>query len=189
MRRVADDAYAPHFFCMTITLPTRDDAAPYFFTYIDQVPAGDIRRILEDQQTSTLALLRGISDTDSRFRYAPDKWSIREVVSHVSDCERMFTFRAMWFARGFDAPLPSFDQNVAIETCAAEQREWGALIDEFAHVRAATNALFRDLPEDAWPRRGVAGGNPFTVNALAYITAGHTAHHVRILREQYGVKG
>ncbi|MEX2272854.1 MAG: DinB family protein [Vicinamibacterales bacterium] len=167
------------------TRPERDEAAEYYFTYIDQVPAGDIHDILERQSVETLALLRAIPDEQSRERYAADKWSIRQVVSHLNDCERMFVFRALWFARAFDSPLPSFDQNVAIATAGADERSWSSHIEEFSDIRASTRAFFRDLPKDAWTRRGIASGNPFTVRALAFITAGHVAHHVRILNERY----
>lgn len=169
----------------TTTAPDRTEAAEYYFTYIDQVAAGDICGVLEAQLAETLPLLHGISDEQSLVRYAPDKWSIRQVVSHVNDTERLFVFRAMWFARGFDSPLPSFDQNVAVSTAGADQRPWRSHVDEFRAVRAATLAFFQDLPADAWTRRGVASGNPFTVRALAYLAAGHVSHHTRILRERY----
>lgn len=167
------------------TRPDRTEAAEYYFTYIDKVPVGDICEILESQLGSTVALLRGIPDEHSRHRYAPDKWSIRQVVNHINDGERLFTFRALWFARGFDSPLPSFDQNIAVVGAAADEWAWGDLIDEFGAVRAATLALFRTMPAEAWMRRGTASGNPFTVRALAFITAGHLAHHEGILRERY----
>ncbi len=171
---------------MTTTIaPDRTEAAEYYFTYIDQVAAGDICRVLEAQLPETLALLHAISDDQSLTRYAPGKWSIREVVSHLNDTERLFVFRAFWFARGFDSPLPSFDQNVAVSTAGADERSWRSHVDEFKAVRAATLAFFRDLPADAWTRRGVASGNPFTVRALAYLSAGHVTHHTRILRERY----
>jgi hypothetical protein len=106
-------------------------------------------------------------------------------VSHLYDTERLFVFRAFWFARGFDSPLPSFDQNVAVSTAGADERPWRSHVDEFRAVRAATLAIFQELPADAWTRRGVASGNPFTVRALAYLSAGHVSHHTRILRERY----
>lgn len=165
--------------------PNRDEAAEYYFTYIDQVGAGDICDILEAQSAETLTFLRGISDQRSLHRYAPDKWSIREVVSHVNDTERVFVFRAFWFARGFEVPLPSFDQNVAVTAAGADARSWESHLAEFAAVRAATLAFFRNLPAEGWGRRGVASGNPVTVNALAYITAGHAAHHWKIFRDRY----
>jgi hypothetical protein len=170
---------------MRATPPDRSEAADYYFTYIDQVPAGDICETLESQLPDVLTLLRGVAEEKSLFRYAPGKWSIREVVSHVSDTERLFTFRALWFARGFDTPLPSFDQDVAILTAGADERSWNSHIEELSAVRASTIGFFRDLPGEAWGRRGIASDNPFSVRALAYITAGHLAHHARILRERY----
>ncbi len=167
------------------TIPDRTEAAEYYFTYIDQVPPGDIREILRAQEQETLSFLRGIDDDKSLYRYAPDKWSIRELVGHVNDTERMFVARAFWFARGFDTPLPSFDQNVAVSTAGSDERPWGSHLDEFAAVRASTLSFFDNLPDDAWTRRGIASGNPFTVRALAYIAAGHVTHHANVLQKLY----
>jgi hypothetical protein len=168
-----------------MTAPDKTEAADYYFTYIDQVGTGDVCRILESQGEETVALLRAISEERSLHRYASGKWSIREVLSHLNDAERLWVFRALWFARGFDTPLPSFDQNVAVAAGRADARSWRSLVDEFAAIRAATVAFFETLPPEAWARRGIASDNPVTVRALAYITAGHVAHHVRILRERY----
>jgi hypothetical protein len=167
------------------TRPDRTEAAEYYFTYIDQVPEGDVCDLLEAQAPETLRLFGGISDERSHHRYAPDKWTIREVVGHINDTERLFAFRALWFARGLADPLPSFDQNVALAHAGADGRAWQSHLDEFAAIRAATLSFFRGLPPEAWARQGTASGNPFSVRALAYITAGHVAHHVRILRERY----
>jgi hypothetical protein len=169
----------------TAILPDRTEAAEYYFTYINQVPAGDICEILARQAGDTLTLLRGISEERSLYRYAPDKWSVRQLLSHVNDTERVFVFRALWFARGFDTPLPSFDQDMAIWGAGADERAWSSHLDEFGAVRSATSSFFESLADDAWGRRGVASGNPFTVRALAYVTAGHVAHHMRVLRERY----
>jgi hypothetical protein len=169
----------------TISVPDRTEAAEYYFTYIDQVGAGEICALLEAQLPEMLGLLREISEEQSLLRYAPDKWSIREVLGHLNDTERLFVFRAWWFARGFDSPLPSFDQNVAISTAGANERTWSSLVEEFQAVRLATVAFFRALPAEAWSRRGVASGYEFTVRALAYIGAGHVTHHAKILRERY----
>jgi hypothetical protein len=169
----------------TSTPPDRTEAAEYSFTYIDQVGAGDILDILDAQAGEAAALLKDISEERSTHRYAPDKWSIRQVLSHINDTERAFTFRALWFARGFDEPLASFDQNVAIAAAGADERPWNSHVDEWRTIRPATLTLFRYLPADAWLRRGVASGKPFTVRALAYITAGHVTHHLRILKERY----
>ena len=170
----------------TLTLPDKSEAAEYYFRYIEQAPHGvDIRQALENQLTETMSLLNGISDEKSLHRYAPDKWSIRQVVSHLSDTERLFVFRAMWFARGFELPLPSFDQDIAINGARADTRSWKELVEEYRAVRGASIPFFVSVPDDAWDRRGIASGYSFTVRALAYITTGHTAHHMNILRERY----
>src|SRR5687767_3263724 len=136
--------------------PDRTEVAEYYLKYIDQVGAGDIRHILERQRDDTLAFFAGIDDQRSTHRYAPDKWSVREVLGHINDTERLFVFRAFWFARGFDTPLPSFDQNIAVSAAGAHARSWSSHVDEFRAVRAATLAFFQNLPADAWARRGVA---------------------------------
>ena len=167
------------------TIPDRTEAAEYYFTYIDKVGAGDICDILRAQKPETLSLLQSIDEEQSLYRYAPDKWSIREVLSHVNDAERVFGFRALWFARGFDSPLPSYDQDIAVAESGADQRSWKSHVDEFTSIRDATLTFLESLPGDAWTRRGVASGNPFTVRALAYIIAGHVTHHNGVLRAKY----
>src|SRR6266542_3832632 len=165
--------------------PDRGEAAEYYLTYINQVPDGDIAKIIETQALETVQFLRGITEDRSLHRYEAGKWSIREVVSHLNDTERLFVFRALWFARGFEAPLPSFDQNIAISAASADERSWSSHVEEFGAVRAATLAFFQNLPLDAWARGGIASGNRFTVRALAYIAAGHVRHHTSILRTRY----
>jgi hypothetical protein len=165
--------------------PDRTDAPEYYFKYIDRVAGTDICSILADQRQQTSDLLRTISEEQSLTRYAPGKWSIREVLGHVNDAERLFVARAWWFARGFDSPLPSFDQNVAAAHAGADDRDWNSHIDEFLAVRGATVSFFRGLPAEAWARRGTASGTDFTVRALAFIAAGHLIHHTTILRERY----
>lgn len=165
--------------------PERTEAADSYFTYIDQVRPGNICNTLEAQLDEAMDLFRPISEEKSLHRYAPDKWSIRQVVSHITDTERVFAFRALWFARGFDSPLPGFDQNIAIAGADADARPWSSHVDEFRIVRSASVALFRSLSSDAWTRRGIASENLFTVRAVAFITAGHVAHHLKILRERY----
>lgn len=169
----------------TMARPARDEAAPYYFTYIDRVKGDDIVSTLEAQLDETLPVLTGISEEKSRHRYAPDKWSIRQLLGHVNDAERLFGSRAFWFARGFTSPLPSFEQDEAVEAARSDDIAWTRHVHEFRVLRPATIAFFRHLPADAWPRMGSASGNPFTVRALAYITAGHLAHHMAILQERY----
>ncbi len=168
-----------------ITKPEAREAAPYYSTYIDKVPPGDIRKTLESQLEKTRSFLEDVSERKSRHRYAPGKWSMREVMGHINDTERLFVFRAFWFARGFDTPLPSFEQDVAVAAAGADDISWARHVEEFAAVRAATAMFFRGLPDAAWARTGVASGTPFTVRALAWIAAGHVAHHVGLLKERY----
>lgn len=165
--------------------PDRTEAAEYYFKYIDLVPDGDICATLEAQLSDTTALFARVPADRVDYRYAAGKWSIREVVSHLNDTERLFAFRAFWFARGFDTPLPSFDQHIAADHSAAGARSWSSHVDEFRSLRASTVLLFRHLPPEAWLRRGIASDNPFSVRALAYLAAGHVLHHVKILQERY----
>lgn len=165
--------------------PQEAEAAPYYFNYIRQAEGDDALSILERQLADSRGVFAGISEEKSLYRYAPEKWSIRQVLNHISDTERSFAFRALWFARGFEASLPSYDQNIACTGAQADNLTWQAHIEEFQHVRAATIALFQNLPEEAWMRSGIASDNQFTVRALSFITAGHFAHHLNILRERY----
>ena len=165
--------------------PKPDEAAPYYLTYINRVSDGDILKLLESQLRDTTNLFEGISEEKSLLRYAPEKWSIRQVLNHVNDTERVFAFRAFWFTRGFSDSLPSFDQNIGAVAARADEYSWADHVQEFQRIRATTLALFRNLPSEAWARSGVASGMSVTVNALAYIIAGHFAHHMAILRERY----
>jgi len=149
------------------------------------VPSDDIVGALKTQLTETNSFLAGVSDEKSLQSYAPDKWSIRQLLNHVSDAERVFLYRALWFARGYDTPLPGFDQNIAVPHAAADQFSWSSHVADFNAVRAATLTFFRNLPDDAWTRTGIASDNPVSVRALAYIIAGHVAHHVAILEDRY----
>lgn len=165
--------------------PERTEAAPYYFTYIDRIKNPDIVAELEGQLESFPTFLRGISEDKSLHRYAADKWSIRQTLGHINDAERVFASRAFWFARRFDTPMPSFDQNVAVNAANADKCCWATHIDDFIAVRSATLSLFRNLPAEAWLRKGIASENPFTVRALAYVIAGHVVHHRLILETRY----
>jgi hypothetical protein len=165
--------------------PVLGDVAPYYFTYIDQVEGDDCLAAMTRQLDEPGALLGSISEETSLTRYAPEKWSIRQVLNHVTDTERSFVFRALWFARGFDTPLPSYDQNIACAGAAADRLPWATHVEEFRNVRRASIDFFRNLPPEAWTRRGTASGNPFTVLSLGFLVAGHLTHHVRILQERY----
>jgi DinB family protein len=165
--------------------PENSEAAPYYFTYINQVQGDNPVRVIQAQLDEALPFLTGITEERSLYRYAPDKWTIREALSHVTDTERVFALRALWFARGLDSPLPSFDQNIAASGAAADGIPWAAHVEEFGHVRRASISLFRNMPNGAWMRSGVASENRFTVRAMAFITAGHWEHHLKILRDKY----
>ena len=167
-----------------MTRPDRSEAAEYYFTYIDLVH-GDVIDALRTQSRDVLSELQSISDERSLTRYAADKWSIREVLGHLNDTERLFVARAFWFARGFDTPLPSFEQGIAVATGGAHERSWASLVEEFHTIRLSTVSFFANLPAAAWLRRGIASGNPFSVRALAYLAVGHVAHHMAILRARY----
>jgi hypothetical protein len=168
-----------------MTRPQPNETAEYYFTYIDQAPGEDPVGLMQSQLEELLALCAGITDEQSHRRYAPDKWSIRQLLNHITDTERAFAFRVLWFARGFEAPLPGYDQNIAAAGAEADRISWSAHVDDFRAVRESTISLFQNLPEGAWDRKGIASERPFTVRALAYIIPGHVAHHVRILRERY----
>ena len=168
-----------------MTRPATAETAPYYFRYIDLVPDGNIVETLSKQLTETSSFLGTISEEQSLHRYAPDKWTVRDVLNHVNDGERVFLYRALWFARGFPGELPSMDQDVGAAGAEANNVSWADLTEEFRHIRLATLSFFRNLPPAAWSRSGVASDNPFTVRALAYIIAGHTKHHETVIRERY----
>src|SRR5438132_8596560 len=170
---------------MGIGRPQEDEAAPYYFTYIHRIAGDDVLSVLEGQWEDSLKFVPTISEEKSLHRYASEKWSIRQVLNHITDTERTTAFRALWFARGFESPLPSYDQNTAASGAQADRVSWAAHVEEFQHVRRSTISLFRNMPSDAWLRSGTASDNRFTVRALAYIIAGHFVHHVSLLRERY----
>ncbi|HEV2287448.1 MAG TPA: DinB family protein [Candidatus Acidoferrales bacterium] len=165
--------------------PEAGEAAAYYFGYINQVEGDDALAEIEAQLDPALKFFSGISAEKSLHRYAPEKWSIRETLNHISDVERVFTMRALWFARGLTTPMPSFDQNVGVTGAMADSFAWPAHIEEFHRVRMATTSFYRNLPVEAWSRRGIASGNPFSVRATAYVIAGHLTHHIKIVRERY----
>ncbi|MEP6920710.1 MAG: DinB family protein [bacterium] len=165
--------------------PAPNEADSYYSRYIERVAGEDVMTALEKQLDETVAFLSSISEEQSLHRYAPDKWSIRQLLNHVNDTERVFALRALWFARGFPDALPSYDQEISAASARADDFSWASHVDDFRAVRAGTLTLFRNMPEEAWLRIGIASGNPFTVRALAYITAGHVSHHISVLRERY----
>jgi len=168
-----------------MTRPQPSESAPYYYRYTDLITTDDIVPTLRAQLEDTLGFLSSISEEKSLHSYAPGKWTIREVQNHVNDTERVFLYRAFWFARGFDAPLPGYDQDVCVASASANNVAWASLVEEFKNVRSASLSFFESLPENAWSRSGIASDFPFTVNALAYILAGHLVHHTNVLKERY----
>jgi len=165
--------------------PAPNEAATYYSAYIGLVTGDDPLAAIRSQLEPAVALLSGISEEKSQHRYAPGKWSIRQLLNHVTDTERAFLFRALWFARGFESPLPGYDQDIAVAGAGADAVAWSAHLEEFRRVRRATISFFENLPADAWMRSGIASDNRFTVRALAYIIPGHVTHHLNIVRERY----
>src|ERR1041385_4307466 len=143
--------------------PEANEAAAYYSLYTDRIQSNNIIEVLETQKEEMLSLLDAVSEERSLFRYEPGKWSMRELVNHVSDTERVFVFRAFWFARGFTDEMPSFDQNVAAANANANQITWQDHKNDFRAVREATLTFFRSLPEADWSRSGIANGNAVTV--------------------------
>ena len=165
--------------------PGSSEAASTYFTYIDRIESDDIVSVLEKQLDETMPLLSSISEEQSRQRYQPGKWTIREVLNHINDCERIFQLRALWFARSLEGALPSFEQDIAASAARADEFSWASHREEFRLVRMGTLAFFRNLTDEAWKRSGTASGNPVTVRALAYIIAGHLSHHIAVLQDKY----
>ncbi len=169
----------------TLGRPDATEYAPYFGRYISLVPEGEIVAILEGQARSTAMLLAGLSEAQGDHRYAPEKWTIKEVVGHVADTERLFSYRALHFSRSDPAPLPSMDQEIWAPAAEASARTLRSLAAELSAVRGATLALLSSLSPAQWARRGIASEAVVSVRALAFVIAGHQEHHVRVLKERY----
>lgn len=165
--------------------PEPTEYAPYYKTYVSLVPKDDILATLNQHKDETLRLLRSIPESRENFRYAPGKWSIRELTGHVIDAERVFSYRALRISRNDKTPLPGFEQEPYIEFGNYDARPLDTLADELSVVRQATILLFTHLTEEAWLRRGVASNAEVSVRALAYIIAGHELHHMGVLRAKY----
>lgn len=165
--------------------PGSEEFAEFYANYVSKVPAGEIRQTLSREGATTQRLLATVGEGDSLRAYAPGKWSLREVVGHLCDAERVFAYRALSFARGSRDPLPSFDQDEWMPQCNAGARSWASLLAELGVVRGATLALLESFDESAWGRTGIASANPVTVRALIWIIAGHELHHRGVVEERY----
>lgn len=165
--------------------PAHDEAVEHFWGYIRRVPGEDPLAALNLQLSEAESLLAQVSEEKSMYRYAAGKWSMREALSHVTDTERSFCYRALWFGRGFTTPLEGLPEDEAAAAAQADRLPWAAHVEEFRRVRLATLSLFEHLPEQAWSRRGIVSGNPITVRALAFLCTGHADHHFALFRERY----
>lgn len=165
--------------------PEKSEAASFYWKYIDRVTFDDPMRALVQQLGEAMELCGTVSEERSMHRYQPDKWTMRQALNHVTDTERAFCYRALWFGRGFASALESLDDKVASQGAEADRVSWSCHVEEFRQVRLATISLFRNMPEEAWARNGVASGNVISVRALAFLCAGHAEHHLAILRERY----
>jgi hypothetical protein len=169
----------------TIARPGSSEHSPYHERYISLVLGNDILGTLESQRRQTLILLSGRDESEGDFRYAPGKWSVKEVLGHVCDTERIFAYRALRIARADRTPLAGFEQDDYVRNSPVATRPLAEIIEDYIAVRRATLTLFRNIDEAAWMRRGIVNNNEISVRALAYITAGHELHHRRILEEKY----
>jgi hypothetical protein len=174
-------------FMANIGHPEAGEYAAGFANYVANVTEDDIVAALEAQSRETAALLARVDEEKGGFRYGPDKWSVKEVVGHVADGERVFLYRALAIARGDKASLPAFDENEYMRNSNFDARPMGSVAEEYRAARASTLAAFRGFSDEAWQRSGTANNNPVSVRALAYICLGHERHHLRVLRERYGV--
>jgi uncharacterized damage-inducible protein DinB len=167
--------------------PAKDEYSQPFARYVERVPDGALLGHLERQAEDTAAVLGALSEERAGYRYAPDKWSVKQLVGHLTDAERIFSYRLLRFARNDATALPGFDENPYVEAAEFDRRTLADLLAELACVREATVRLLRGLPAEAETRRGVASGGTLSVRALAYVIAGHELHHREVLRTRYGI--
>ncbi|HUS19978.1 MAG TPA: DinB family protein [Terriglobales bacterium] len=165
--------------------PEASEHAEYFGRYINLVPEGDIVATLESQTAKFAGFLRTIPESRGEVSYAPGKWSIKEVLGHIIDAERIFAYRALRFARGDQNPLPGFEQDDYVRTAGHNRSTMAELIEEFELVRKADILMFKQFDDAAWERKGTASGNAMSVRALAFTLAGHVEHHLKVLNEKY----
>lgn len=165
--------------------PEANEYNPYYSTYINLLPEGDIIHILEEQMKETNLLLKNISEREGLFRYAPNKWSIKEVIGHIADTERIMAYRLLSIARGETVSLPGYNDDMYVLRAAFDKQSMQNLLANLMVVRQSTLHLLKSLDEEAWSQRGIANNSEVTVRALACIIAGHELHHRKIIKERY----
>jgi hypothetical protein len=167
--------------------PDKSEYAPYYERYVSIVENDDIIDTLGSQPTRLQDLFTAMPDDRGEYRYADGKWSIKEVLSHLIDGERMFSYRLFRISRGDETPIEGFEQDDYIESAHANERSFGELLEEFNLLRRANMLLVNRLTDDAWSRRGTASNVAVSARALVYMMAGHVEHHLTILKERYAV--
>ena len=167
------------------TKPVTQEYAPYYGRYVDLVPAGNVIDTLRQHMTDTLSLISGLTEQQALHRYAPGKWSIKEIIGHIIDSERIFAYRVLRFARNDQTPLAGFEQDDYMINSAFDERQLSDLAKEYEHVRQANLFLFESMSEEAWNRRGVASEAEVSVRALVWIISGHELHHKQVIRTRY----
>ena len=172
----------------TIARPAAGEFAPYYGKYIEKIVGSDALTALITQIDETAALLGRVDEATAAFRYAPGKWSVKQVLGHLADSERVFAYRALRFARADRTPLPGFEENDYALTGEFDSRPLGDIAIEFRAVRSASIALFASLTPEALVRIGTANDSPMSVRAVAWVIAGHELHHRDLLVERYGLK-
>jgi hypothetical protein len=172
---------------ISIARPVQGEFAKHFEGYVAQVPETDIIAVLRAQTGEIADLVKNIPEERGGFRYGPDKWTIREVLGHLADTERVMSYRATCLARGEQNELPGFDENEYVRSANFDQWTLADLAAQFETLRRANVAVLEHLDSEAWSRRGIVNRNLITVPAIAWVMAGHVRHHVKILKERYGV--
>jgi uncharacterized damage-inducible protein DinB len=170
---------------LSLPRPGADESAPFYHGYIDKVPGEQIGEYLASQLREVEQLLAPLDDAAASFRYAAEKWSVKEVLGHICDAERIFAYRLLRIARADTTPLPGFDEDAYVAPAEFGARPIRDLVREFQAVRASTIALVEGLPSAGWQRRGQASGKAISTRAIAYIMVGHVTHHLAVLRERY----
>jgi len=168
-----------------MTRPYLSDFPTFYQGYVDTVDSDNILETLRQQRDKTTSFFKSVSDEKANYAYAEGKWTVKEVLGHMVDSERVFVFRALSFARGEEQSLPGFDENTYVPAGKFGDRTLQSLIDEYTSVREATLTFFNNLRDEDWAKTGIANNGNFTVNSLAYIIAGHNEHHLKILAERY----
>lgn len=168
-----------------LTRPSNEEYAAHFGHYVSEVPEGDIRDVLAQSLKTTTELYASFSEDLGNYRYAPDKWSLKQVLGHVADNERIMAYRALRTARGDRTPLAGYDENLLVNNASFDDMPLSAIVDDYAAVRRATFTLLNGVTDEAWTRTGVVSGNEASARAWIYILAGHELHHLNVIRERY----